>query len=92
MKLILLLISLSILSYSQIMVVFSAPYNIERTKFKQNFVEYHYQNTFLGNPKKVSHVSYETYITQRSGCKKYKVLGVSNIQHGNMRIMINCLD
>lgn len=93
MKTILLFITLGIISSAQIILI--APVNDTqkfRTFFYQNYVKYNYQKDFFGSSKKIEEITYEQYITQRSGCKKFNILGISNRQHGNLRIMIDCLD
>ena len=93
MKKLLLFIILTVFAYPQILMAIPEPEKNCSTVFNYDNVAFYFHNRFVWNQDdKKETLSYEEYITQRTGCRKFTILGLQKSNHQVMHIMINCHD
>ena len=88
-----LLVITSVIAYPQILMAIPEPEKNMETVFNYDHVEIYFHNRFVWNKDdKKETMSYNAYITSRTGCIDFTVLGLQKSNHQAMHIMINCHD
>jgi len=89
----LLLILTTVFAYPHILMAIPEPEKDLTTVFNYDHVQLFFHNRFAWNSDdKRETLTYEKYISDRTGCRKFTIIGMSRDRHNSMTIMIDCHD